>query len=130
MKARFARWHASLSVGLFGRRQGATRDTTPDAEPPGAVPFLSDLTPPASPPTADALLLLARLIHERTTLSPWRDADFWERERSFLAARAVLEEMGAHHWLGPSLRHLSFRSDAAALENCVLLSERRPGRRK
>lgn len=140
MKARFARWHASLAVGLFGRRHGAALAAAPPATPhgdrpagdapSGDLPARPDPTQPDVRPGMDALVLLARLIHERTTLSPWRDADFWERERSFLAARAVLEEMGAHQWLDPALGHLSFRSDGTNGANCIRLSEHRLGRRR
>ncbi|WP_127088661.1 hypothetical protein [Aquabacter cavernae] len=109
MKARFARWHATLAVGLFGRREGST-----DAPTPRDAPFLSDAEPLDPEPATNALLLLARLIHEQTALSSWRDADFPERARSFLAARAVLEEMDAHHWLDPTLCHLPFVPEAGS----------------
>lgn len=95
----------TLGGGLFGRHRGEA-----EALPLGDAPFLCDAAPAQPGPEAagEALAVLARLIYEQTTLCPWRDASFRERERSFLAARAILEEMEAHHWLEPSLASLPF----------------------
>lgn len=99
----------TLGGGLFGRHRGEA-----ETLPLGDAPFLSDAVPARPGPEAmgEALAVLARLIYEQTTLCPWRNAGFRERERSFLAARAILEEMEAHHWLEPSLACLPFAGAA------------------
>ncbi len=62
---------------------------------------------------AEALTLLARRIYETATAAPWQDADFQDRARSFVIARAVLREMAAHDWLDPTLASATGEDEAA-----------------
>lgn len=127
MRARFARWQASLGGRLFNRIAGEAV-----APPPGDAPFLSDagcadMRPSTLHMADEALTLLARLIYEQTSPYLWRDADCREREKSFLAARVILQEMDAHHWLEPGLGVPPGLCEADALQKAPAARSRRPG---
>lgn len=100
MRARLARWNAAVA-----RRR-----------PPPASSAALPSAPPRAEVEADetqALTLLARRIYETATAAPWQDADFQDRARSFVIARAVLREMAAHDWLDPSLAQLTGEEEVA-----------------
>ncbi len=90
VRARLARWNAAVA-----RRR-----------PPPASSAALPSAPPRAEVEADetqALTLLARRIYETATAAPWQDADFQDRARSFVIARAVLREMAAMTgWTPPS----------------------------